>query len=110
VLTRLSNSSLYGNTYSPADVLSDLTNACFSADIKTNVNLYRLNLQTELVKGMAAIVSASASSYDNASKAAFYSSLKKIKGMLATAVSTNEQSRAHRSNLIFIIDKALAVK
>jgi len=110
VLTRLNNSMLYGNTYSSADLLNDVINACFSADLKTNVNLYRLNLQTELVRGMAAIVSTPTNPYDNASKAALYNSLKKIKGMLATAVSTNEQTRAHRANLVFQIDKALAVK
>jgi len=109
-LTRLNNSSLYGNTYSSADMMSDLTNAVFNADLKTNVNLYRLNLQTEYVKGLAAVVSAPASPYDNASKAAMYSTLKKIKGMLATAISTDEQTRAHRANLVFLIDKALAVK
>jgi len=109
-LTRLNNSSLYGNTYSSADMMKDLTNAVFNADLKTNVNLYRLNLQTEYVKGLAAVVSAPASPYDNASKAAMYNTLKKIKGMLATAISTDEQTRSHRSNLNFLIDKALAVK
>jgi hypothetical protein len=55
-------------------------------------------------------VSAPVSPYDNASKAAMYNTLKKIKGMLATAVSSDEQTRAHRANLVFIIDKALSVK
>ena len=57
-LTRINNSTLYGNTYASADMMNDLTNAVFAADLKTNVNLYRLNLQTEYVKGLAAIVSA----------------------------------------------------
>jgi len=109
-LTRINNSTLYGNTYTSADIMNDLTSAVFNADLKTNVNLYRLNLQTEYVKGLAAIVSASVSPYDNASKAAMYNTLKKIKGMLATAISTDEQTRAHRANLVFIIDKALSVK
>ncbi len=109
-LTRINNSTLYGNTYTAADMMSDLTKAVFAADLKTNVNLYRLNLQTEYVKGLAAIISAPTSSYDNASKAAILSTLKKVKGLLATAVSTDEQTRAHRTNLNFIIDKALAVK
>jgi hypothetical protein len=91
-------------------VINDMTNAVFTADLKTNVNLYRLNLQTEYVKGVAAIVSAPISPYDNASKAAMYNTLRKIKGMLATAVSTDEQTKAHRANLVFIIDKALSVK
>jgi len=109
-LTRINNSTLYGNTYSSAEMMNDLTNAVFAADLKTNVNLYRLNLQTEYVKGLAAIVSAPVSPYDNASKASMYNTLKKIKGMLATAVSTDEQTRAHRANLVFLIDKALSVK
>ena len=109
-LTRINNSTLYGNTYTAADVINDVTNAVFTADLKTNVNLYRLNLQTEYVKGLGAIVSAPVSPYDNASKAAMYNTLKKIKGMLATAISTDEQTKAHRANLVFLIDKALAVK
>ena len=109
-LTRINNSGLYGNTYSSAEMIGDLTKAVFSADLKTNVNLYRLNLQTEYVKGLAAITAAPVSPYDNASKAAIYNTLKKIKGMLATAVSTDEQTKAHRANLVFLIDKALSVK
>jgi len=109
-MSRINNSTLYGNTYTTADMMSDLTNAVFAADLKTNVNLYRLNLQTEYVKGLSAITSAPISPYDNASKAAMYNTLKKIKGMLATAVSTDEQTRAHRANLAFLIDKALSVK
>ena len=109
-LTRINNSTLYGNTYTAADVMNDLTAAIFNADLKTNVNLYRLNLQTEYVKGLSAIVSAPVSPYDNASRAAMYNTLKKIKGMLATAISTDAQTRAHRANLAFLIDKALAIK
>jgi hypothetical protein len=109
-LTRINNSTLYGNTYSSAEMINDLTNAVFASDLKTNINLYRLNLQTEYVKGLAAITTAPVSPYDNASKAAIYNTLKKIKGMLATAISTDEQTKAHRANLVFLIDKALAVK
>ena len=109
-LSRINNSSLYGNTYSVSDVMNDITNAVFKADLTTNVNLFRLNLQTELVKGIAAIVTTATSPYDNTSKAVMYSTLRKIKGMLATAASPNEQTRAHRANLVFLIDKALDTK
>jgi len=67
------------------------------------------NLQTEFVKGAAAITSAPGG-YDNASKAAALTTLKKVKAMLATAVSSSEQTKAHRTNLNFIIDKALTIK
>jgi len=105
-LQRINTSSLYGNTYSVADVMSDLVKGIFSEDLKTNVDLFRQNSQTEFVKGIAAIVNATGG-YDNPSKAAALSTLKKVKALLATAISTNEQTKAHRSNLVFLIDKAL---
>jgi Met-zincin/Domain of unknown function (DUF5117) len=108
-LRRINNSALYGNTYSVADVMNDIMNAIFKADAAGAVNVYRQNLQTEFVKGAAAIVAAPAA-FDNPSKSAAYNTLRKVRTMLATAVSPNEQTRAHRSMLIFMIDKALAVK
>ncbi len=110
-LQRINNSSLYGNAYTTADLVADMNKYLFAEDLKGNVNLYRLNLQTEYVKALANIATgATPNAYDNASVSAALSGLKKIKAMLATAVSTNEQTRAHRINLNFIIDKALSVK
>jgi hypothetical protein len=109
-MQRVSTSSLYGNTYSMADVLSDLNNEIFKEDLKTNVNLYRQNRQGEYVKRLTVIVLTQESDFDYPSKAAAYQTLKKIKLLLATAVSTNEQTRAHCANLNFMIDKALVVK
>nr|WP_294903364.1 zinc-dependent metalloprotease [uncultured Lacibacter sp.] len=108
-LRRINNSALYGNTYSVADVMNDVMNAIFKADIGGAVNVYRQNLQTEFVKGAIGIVEARVG-FDNPSKSAAYNTLRKIRTMLATAVSPNEQTRAHRSMLIFTIDKALATK
>jgi hypothetical protein len=110
-LQRINNSGLYGNAYSTADLTADLNRYFFADDLKTNINLYRINLQTEYVKALIAIATSPLpSAYDNASKAAALSSLKKIRTMLATAVSANEQTRAHRTNLNYLIDKALSVK
>jgi len=105
-LKRISNSNLYGNTYSLAEVMSDLTKAIFSADLTTNVNLYRQNLQTLYVDDLSDIVNDNRY-YDYASKAAALASLKKIKAMMAKAVSTDESTKAHRGNIVFMIDKAL---
>lgn len=107
-LSRINNSTLYGNTYSVASVMNDMVKGIFNEDLKTSVNLYRQNLQTEFVKGTAAIANATAG-YDNASKAAALSTLKKVKSLLAGAASPDEQTKAHRTNLNFIIDKALSV-
>lgn len=109
-LQRITNSRLYGNQYSAADVMSDLLKACFDADIKTNVNVHRQYLQTAFVKAAAAIADPEQLQYDDVAKAAALNTIKKLKTQLTTAVSTNEESRAHRSNLIFLINKALEGK
>jgi len=107
--TRINNTGLYGDSYSVAEVMSDLTKAIFDADKGGAVNLYRQNLQTEFVKGAANILNAPAG-YDNATKAAALNTLKKVRILLATAVSPNEQTKAHRLQLNFLIDKALVIK
>jgi len=107
-LSRINNSGLYGNTYSVASVMNDLSDDIFAADLKGNVNLFRQNLQTEFVKATAAIV-ASPGGYDNASKAAALATLVKVKDQLATATGTDEQTKAHRTALNFTISKALSV-
>lgn len=108
-LSRINNSGLYGNTYSVADVMKDLTADIFDADLKSDVNLFRQNLQTEFVKAASGIVSAPGG-YDNASKAAALSTLNNIKGKLAGSMDGfNEQTKAHRTNLVFLIDKATSI-
>ena len=109
-LQRITNSRLYGNQYSTADVLKDLSKGIFDADIKSNVNIYRQYLQTSFVKALASIMDPRMSFYDDVSRAAALNSLKNIRSQLATAVSTNEETKAHRSNIIFLISNALEVK
>jgi len=109
-LNRINNSSLYGNTYSVAAVMNDLTGDIFDADLNKDVNPFRQNLQTEFVKAAISIVSAPGG-YDNGSKAAALSTLTNIKTKLAGSMTGNdEQTVAHRRNLVFLIDKALEVK
>ena len=109
-LQRITNSRLYGNQYSVADVMNDLSKAIFAADIKTNVNVFRQYLQTAYVEITAGIIDPKNATFDDVSKAAALNNLKKIKQQLAAAVSTNEETKAHRANLLFIITNALEVK
>jgi hypothetical protein len=108
-LQRVTNSRLYGNQYSAADVLNDLTKGIFDADMTGNVNVYRQYLQTTYMKALSSICDEK-SYYDDVSKAAARYTLKKIKTKLTSAVSPNEETKAHRSNLIYIADNALSVK
>jgi hypothetical protein len=108
-LQRITNSRLYGNQYSVADVLTDLTSGIFAADLKTNVNVHRQYLQTAYVKALASILDEK-SGYDDVARAAALSTVRKIKTQLASAVSTNEETRAHRASLVFQINNALEPK
>lgn len=105
-LQRITNTGLYGNSYAVADVMADLVKGVFDADINGNVNVHRQYLQTAFVKGVAGLT-AQQSAADDVSKAAALYTLKKLRTRIAAAVSSNESTRAHRANLLFLIDKAL---
>jgi hypothetical protein len=109
-LQRITNSRLYGNTYSVAEVLNDLNNSVFAADLKTNVNVYRQYLQTAYVKTLLNIATDKMNQYDDVAQAAALNAVQKIKAQMTTAVSTNEESRAHRAHLVFMIKSALENK
>ena len=108
-LSRINRTTLYGSGYSCADVLNDISGMVFDADLKGNVNLYRQNMQTEYVKMLANILN-KGENYDNPSKAATLNTLRKIKDKLDKASSPDEQTKAHRASIQFLIDKALVIK
>jgi hypothetical protein len=107
---RITNSRLYGNQYSVADVMSDLSNGIFAADLKTNVNVYRQYLQTSFVKGLLGIQDPKNGMFDDVAKAAALNTVRKIKTLMTTAVSSNEETKAHRANLIYLINYGLEAK
>jgi hypothetical protein len=109
-LQRITNSRLYGNQYSVADVLNDLTTGIFSADLKTNVNVYRQNLQTGFIKGLLSIQDPKSPIYDDVAKAGALNALKKIKTLMTAAVSTNEETKAHRANITYLINYGLEAR
>lgn len=109
-MQRFTNSSLYSNKYSAADELNDLTEAIFEADIKGNVNVFHQHIQTAYVQIIASVIDPYNTTYDEVSKAAALNTIKKIKTLLADAVSTDEETKAHRANLQFIITNALKRK
>jgi hypothetical protein len=106
-LQRITNSRLYGNQYSIANVFNDLSAGIFAADIKGAVNVYRQNLQTAYVKGLLSVIDTKTGSFDDVAKAAALYSVRKIKSQITNAVSPNEETAAHRSNLVYIINNAL---
>ena len=102
VLSRISNSSFYGNKYDVNDFLQDLTNSVFSSDISKSVSSTRMNLQVEYVKNLISILNKS--NYDNLSKAAVYNNLVWIDKNLSIRYG-NKKSIEHRKYLIHLIEE-----
>jgi hypothetical protein len=106
VLKRVTDSALYGNTYTIGEVFSDLNDAVFAADAKSNVNSFRRNLQTEYVTRLAAMVKGEG--YDNSAKSMAVYSLNHIDDLLDGKRNPNVETAAHVQNLQLIIDRALS--
>jgi Met-zincin/Domain of unknown function (DUF5117) len=106
-LQRISNSRLYGNTYSVVEVMSDLSSGIFDADLKGDVNVQRQYLQTAFVKGAASIIDPKTPGFDDVARAGALQTLKGIRSKLNSAGGGNAETRAHRANLQFIIENAL---
>lgn len=109
-MQRITNSRLYGNQYSVADVLNDLTTGIFTSDLKTNVNVYRQYLQTSYVKSLLNMQDPKSQMFDDVAKAGALNTVRKIKSLLGTAISTNEETKAHRANIVYLINYALEAK
>lgn len=105
ILTRLNNSSYYGNTYSVAEMLNDVTTGIFAQDLRTIVNPTRQNLQITYVNGL--ISALNGGEYDNVSKSAVLYQLNSIAEMLKKNKSKNLETKAHREHVLFAINKAL---
>lgn len=105
VLERITDSKLYGNTYSLDKVMTDLTNSIFQADAKSAVNTFRQNLQVEYVNRLVK-VNEEKSPYDNVSKAMAWSELKRIDTMMATGASPDGLTKAHREYVRLLIKQA----
>jgi hypothetical protein len=108
-LQRITNSRLYGNDYSVADVFADLNRGIFAADLKGAVNVHRQYLQTAYVQNLLTIVDPK-SAYDDVAKAAALNAVQKIKTQMETVVLSNEETKAHRGHLVYLINRALEPK
>jgi hypothetical protein len=104
---RITDSRLYGNRYSAAQMMGDLTDAVFAADARGNVNTFRQNLQLEYVTQLAGMVrGAGANTYDYVAKSAAVASLKRIQAQVAVPAGDAE-TRAHRQHLSLVVSEAL---
>jgi Met-zincin/Domain of unknown function (DUF5117) len=105
-LQRITDSELYGNKYRLSQMMSDLNNAVFKADIYGNVNSFRQNLQIEYTNMLINMLTGKQKGrYTNSTKSMVLYNLKNIRTMAAP--SGNISSRAHKQYLRTLIDNAL---
>ena len=108
VMTRITDSGLYGNEYPLDEVVRDLSRAIFAADMAGEVNAFRQALQLEYVNRLIAIIDASnAGAYDYPSRSLALYNLQQIRGWMSARAAGNTATRAHTAAVGFAIDKAL---
>jgi hypothetical protein len=108
VLRRITDSRQYGNQYLLVDVVEDLTNAIFSDDMPRSVNTYRQNLQLEYVNRLIAMVSGDTKAqFDYLSQSAALQNLKMIEDAVTGNPGIDVETRAHRSNILYTIERGL---
>jgi len=108
VLRRISDSRQYGNEYSLGRVAEDLTNAIFSDDMPRSVNTYRQNLQLEYVNRLIAMISGETKAqFDYLSQSTALHSLRQIENTLEGNRGIDAETRAHRANILYTIERGL---
>ena len=105
VLARITDSGLYGNTYDVHEMMADLTAAVFDADLASEVNSIRQNLQQDYVDRLIDVFNGS--TFDHVSRSAALVSLKAVKERVSGAGGSDASTIAHRDLLVFKIEKAL---
>ena len=108
VLRRISDSRQYGNEYSLGRVAEDLTNAIFSDDMPRSVNTYRQNLQLEYVNRLIAMISGETKAqFDYLSQSTALHNLRQIENTLKGNRGIDAETRAHRANILYTIERGL---
>ena len=102
VMMRLIDSSQYGNTYMPSEVLNDLFEGIFVA--KEIPNTFKMNLQSRYVDAL--IEGLGDEDYDEISRSAIYASLVKIRAFTKTSYG-NKGSKDHFRFINWKIRQAL---
>ncbi len=106
VMTRITDSRLYGNEYGLAEVMTDLTDAIFAADLRGDVNTFRQNLQTEYVRQLISIV-ADEDDYDHTSRSMALFQISEIERLLSRKRGGNLETRAHTQSILYLIERLL---
>lgn len=106
---RILDSEMYGNTYTLDEMMTDLTDAVFEADLRKAVNPIRQNLQVYYTERLIAAIGQKSRQAIPAQSMALFE-LERIDRMMRSASSPDTMTRAHRNHIRKLIEKALAAK
>ncbi|MCL9980415.1 MAG: zinc-dependent metalloprotease [Bacteroidia bacterium] len=112
VLNRMTDAKYLGNAYTVSDMLKDLTNAVFEADIKSLPNTHRRQLQTNYVKALVQYMDKPSNGLDAVASASIYRELKRIESMMKSGGPLsnpweNQEVNNHRNYIMFLIERGL---
>ena len=98
VMQRLTDSSLYGNEYTPAAMIRDLNDAIFGGDLRGNPNTFRRNLQVAYLQRLVSIVDNP--EYDPTARAAALAGAKNVRSRLGMfEFGLSAETKAHRAQI-----------
>ena len=103
---RITDARLYGNAYTLAEMMADLTAAVFDADQDGDVNTFRQNLQVEYVTALTKMVADENNQYDYVGRSQGLAQLRAVDRRLERRRG-NAETVAHREHLRFLIERAL---
>jgi hypothetical protein len=108
VMSRISDSALYGNEYALTAVLGDLTDAVFAADMGGDVDSIRQQLQREYIERLLIIADpAAGSEHDHLSRGVALYTLQGLEKALKSKSTGKEATRAHTAALLHRIVSGL---
>jgi hypothetical protein len=105
VLMRMTDSELYGNRYTLAEFMGDLTDAIFKEDLYNPVNTYRQNLQIEYTERLVKIGDEK-SKYDRLSKSMALYELNRLEKLMKINSGKDVMTKAHRIHILKLINQA----
>ena len=98
VMQRMTDSSLYGNRYTPAAMVRDLNDAIFGGDLSGNPNAFRRNLQVAYLQRLVGIIDNP--EYDPTARAAALAGARNVKSRLGWfEFGLSEETKAHRAQV-----------
>ncbi|MEM1043814.1 MAG: zinc-dependent metalloprotease [Bacteroidota bacterium] len=106
-MRRISDAGLYGSAYPLSEMMTDLTNAVFEADMDGDVNTFRQNAQVEYTRRLAAVLENEKDRYDYLSQSQALAQLRRIESMLEDKRGGNDETEAHTEHILFLIEQTL---